>query len=653
MSALEKEDFLRFADSPYGSAIYNDWRALLSKVRAVVWSDAAADAPPPGDGAYRPDRFKYVDKTEVLHDILSGATECMFVTAPRRMGKSTMLSMLEQMAQGNWEAFPPGAPRWTGDASDVRVIRLDFGHVRWPKGDATAAESARALEEYITERALHEHGIDVSSLAHTYPLAAWIEMLVRNRKRVVVLVDEYDQAVVDMALNDGGDSRGPQRAEEFAREGLKPFFAATKGSGAAKVIVVGVSNFALNTIGSGANHFRHAFHLDHTFARAIGYTPDELAQTYGEAARMRYQREPEGAATASVQAAVDYVKRHGNGWCLEGTATIELLSPYVVNIWLRDADRLASITEGWAETGTPGALVALLRTHAALLLGPRRVWWSALRAELPFVDYFSASNVDQLGFQFGYLSIAVGSREEGGAENAVVSASTTEEERRADDDVLLTPSFSVLLRPPNQGVTQHITRAVEASKFVDMTVARDIKNALTRLDWEQLREAITRLSEEFARHNGRPFDNERELHMLAAAWATLPRVGGAEPLFVDNELRQRLTATEGKRSKAFDSFFSWQPRDAPAGCFHAVLVEWGFANRSAVDTQLKLKIKQIETDEHVKRATEFHRQRTQRRIKVVTAIAVVGRVTLPAGAQELQHEFAVQEQGTYTFDVGA
>jgi hypothetical protein len=34
MSALSEEAFLRFADSPYGSAIYNDWRALVGAAGA-------------------------------------------------------------------------------------------------------------------------------------------------------------------------------------------------------------------------------------------------------------------------------------------------------------------------------------------------------------------------------------------------------------------------------------------------------------------------------------------------------------------------------------------------------------------------------------------------------------------------------------------
>ena len=34
MSALSKEDFLRFADSPYGSAIFNDWRAAVGAAGA-------------------------------------------------------------------------------------------------------------------------------------------------------------------------------------------------------------------------------------------------------------------------------------------------------------------------------------------------------------------------------------------------------------------------------------------------------------------------------------------------------------------------------------------------------------------------------------------------------------------------------------------
>lgn len=347
------------------------------------------------------------------------------------------------------------------------------------------------------------------------------------------------------------------------------------------------------------------------------------------------------------------MKSYGNGWCLEGTATIELLSPYVVNSWLRDQDRLNSITEGWAETGTPHALVALLRTHAALLLGRRRVPWSALRAELPFNAYFRASNVDQLGFQFGYLSIEVGSYEEDEEEDAVEQAAALAEvERRVDDGVHLKQPFSVVLRPPNPGVTRHIAKAVEASKFVDMTVASDIKNALTSRDWEKLGAAITRLSEEFMRHNGRPFDNERELHMLAAAWASLPGVGDAEPLYVDSELRHALTATEGSKSKPFDSFISWQPRDAAEGCFHGVLIEWDFTKEQrALSTMMKKKIKQINDREYVKRVTEFHKRQTQRRVEVVTAIAVVGRVVFPKKMQEWQHEFAVEEQGEYTFGV--
>lgn len=304
MTALSEEAFLRRVPDN-GDVIHNDWRALLAKLPTVVWSAAAREVPGDDGGAYLPHKYKYVDKTAVLHDMLLNGKRFMLVTAPRRMGKSTMLSMLAQMAVGNWEAFPPGSPRWTGDASDVQVIRLDLSHVKWPKGDATAAESARALEEYIIGEAGRQHRIDASSLHGAHPLSAWIDTHVSNRKRVVVLIDEYDQAVVDMALKDAGDNRGSKRAEEFAQEGLKAFFAATKGSGAAKVIVAGVSNFALNTIGSGANHFRHAFHVNREFSRAIGYTPDELAQTYGGGILKRYELELKGDLTASVPAAVE------------------------------------------------------------------------------------------------------------------------------------------------------------------------------------------------------------------------------------------------------------------------------------------------------------------------------------------------------------
>lgn len=78
------------------------------------------------------------------------------------------------------------------------------------------------------------------------------------------------------------------------------------------------------------------------------------------------------------------------------------------------------------------------------------------------------------------------------------------------------------------------------------------------------------------------------------------------------------------------SFVSWQPHDAAAGSFHGVLIEWGFTReQTALSTMMKKKIKQINDRAYVKRVTDFHKRQPHRRIEVVTAIAVVGRVVLP------------------------
>jgi hypothetical protein len=54
----------------------------------------------------RNEGYDYVDKTEFVHEILAGPRRCLFLSRPRRFGKTLLIDTLEQAAAGRKELFP-------------------------------------------------------------------------------------------------------------------------------------------------------------------------------------------------------------------------------------------------------------------------------------------------------------------------------------------------------------------------------------------------------------------------------------------------------------------------------------------------------------------------------------------------------------------
>jgi len=606
---MTKEDFILFVGGPFGAVVFNDVQKLLDHGHVpqltfsrVVLNRHATNAPPPGDGEYAPNRFKYVDKSAVLSQILQDPHKFWFVTAPRRFGKSVMLNMLAHLALGHWDAFPEH-DRWDDDPSDVRVIMLDL------KGLASVGEVediAERTEQFIVDEAFEQHGLELKRGGH--PLQVWIDMLVKRGHRVVVLIDEYDHLVVNTAV-----SGRIQRADDLCTEVLKPLLEATKSRPPEliKVVVTGVSSVSLKTIGSGAGFFHHAFDEHPEWCVAVGYTPDELLRTYGDAVLGAFRdtcaalakdgktlrwRQSEFTGDPTVDAvqattdgapvecdldtAVSFLKTRGNGWCLDYTGQIELFSPFVVNSWL-GAPNLFKIERAWIASGEPAALVQAVRARAPELLERRVCTLDELTRQMRFAEYFHPSNLSQLAFQFGYLSIR--------ARSWRGNAGTLE------------------LQPPNDTIRRHVADAVAICTEVNREIANRIGDAIRESDWSEFREGIAALAADFKRAFGRPFENERELHSWGATWVTTHQpIAGAAPIRSIAELRHAIDEKNLKTVPKLDTMYHFARPDGRVG---VLVVDWGIAHSKTGSLRhtTEKKAKQIRCNNYLERGVEFLR----------------------------------------------
>jgi LPS sulfotransferase NodH len=137
--------------------------------------------------------YLYVDKTEIVHRLVSTG-KTYFLSRPRRFGKSLLVSTLEALFLGQKEFFKDLwiEDKWDWSQSNP-VIRLDMSEI-----DHETPEELRSslLQVLATQAAVF--GVSLQSETLSLSFSELIRKIHDTTGRqVVVLVDEYDKAIVD------------------------------------------------------------------------------------------------------------------------------------------------------------------------------------------------------------------------------------------------------------------------------------------------------------------------------------------------------------------------------------------------------------------------------------------------------------------------
>ena len=137
----------------------------------------------------------YVDKTEQVCRVV-GTGRYLFLSRPRRFGKSLTISTLNELYSGSVELFEGlwAGAHWSFAKRRRPVIWLQFASSGFQLNGVTAA-----LNQLITEQA-EKLGVDVPA---GEDFAGRFRTLIREAARstpagrVVLLVDEYDKPIVE------------------------------------------------------------------------------------------------------------------------------------------------------------------------------------------------------------------------------------------------------------------------------------------------------------------------------------------------------------------------------------------------------------------------------------------------------------------------
>lgn len=329
----------------------------------------------------RESELYYVDKTGHIDQLVNDAKH-VFLSRPRRFGKSLLLDTLKELFEGNENLFHGLAIHDHWDWS-VRspVLYLDFGDGHYSTLDKLEESVQEQLDDIAST-------LCVSTTARSSQ--GRLRQIIRaaeeaSGERVVVLIDEYDKPILDSL-----DSPDVARAN---RDFLRGLYAVIKVCDAniRFSFITGVSKFSKVSLFSGLNNLLDIT-IDPVYSSICGYTEADLETVFAA--------ELEGLDR-------DEIRTWYNGYAWLGSEKV--YNPFDILLLLRSR----VFAPHWFRTGTPTFLIDLLVR--------RRVNSFELDGMTASDELLSSFDVDQISpaallFQTGYLTIT-GTQRRGGRMN--------------------------------------------------------------------------------------------------------------------------------------------------------------------------------------------------------------------------------------------
>ncbi|WLE95768.1 MAG: AAA family ATPase [Candidatus Electrothrix communis] len=278
--------------------------------------------------------FLYVDKTQYLVTLAESSVP-IFLSRPRRFGKSLMVNTFKELFMGSKELFKDTYAYDNWDFEQVNpVIRLDLSKVN---GDDPHIVSEKLLE--LIYNAAEHIGIEIRETP--YPDIAFDRLIQKAGKKtpVVILIDEYDNPILNNLKNPrldeikiilSGFYKMIKANEEFIRF----------------LFITGISKFTHVGIFSTLNHLKDIT-LSKEYAGVLGYTANDIEVYFPE--QVKSVKEIHGFSESIFWKKLTH---YYNGYSWDGEAFV--YNPFSILLFF---DSMGKFTPYWMGTGSPSFII--------------------------------------------------------------------------------------------------------------------------------------------------------------------------------------------------------------------------------------------------------------------------------------------------------
>lgn len=323
----------------------------------------------------------YVDKTEYVYRMASSG-KFFFLSRPRRFGKSLLVSTFQSYFEGKKELFKGLAiEKLEHEWTEYPVLHFDMSGGK----HLDKEQLNRYLLSVLTENE-NRFGIKADSIDPNIRLMNLIKSLYRQTgKQVVVLIDEYDAPLLDVAHQDNNLIE--------LRYIMRNFYSPLKLSEPYLrfVFLTGITKFSQLSIFSELNNIKN-ISMDEPYSGICGITKDELLTQMSEdidalAEKMLLTREE----------TIEKLKENYDGYHFTWPSP-DVFNPFSLLNCLADGKTKAY----WFGSGTPTYLINMLSKFNVL---PTRITKMYAKASSFDAPTENMTTITPLLYQSGYLTI--------------------------------------------------------------------------------------------------------------------------------------------------------------------------------------------------------------------------------------------------------
>ena len=330
----------------------------------------------------REEDFLYVDKTEYIYRMTHTSGKYFFLARPRRFGKSLLVSTMQSYFEGKKELFKGLAvekleKKWT----EYSVLHFDMSG-----GKHMEPEQLELYLGYILEDQEKKWGINEPRIGANNRLIDLINTAYeKSGKQVVVLIDEYDAPMLDVAHE--------KEQLDVLRNIMRNFFSPLKYSEAKMrfVFLTGITKFSQVSIFSELNNITNVS-MDDEYAGICGITKEELLENMSDDIDMLAD-----ALGYSREMMIAKLKENYDGYHFSKKSP-DVFNPYsLLNCFSKK-----ELGAFWFSSGTPTYLINMLRQFGVLPteIAPTEAVSSSFNAPTE-----NMKTITPLLYQSGYVTI--------------------------------------------------------------------------------------------------------------------------------------------------------------------------------------------------------------------------------------------------------
>ena len=330
----------------------------------------------------REEDFLYVDKTEYIYRMTHTSGKYFFLSRPRRFGKSLLVSTMQSYFEGKKELFKGLAvekleKEWT----EYSVLHFDMSG-----GKHMEPEQLELYLGYILEDQEKKWGINEPRIGANNRLIDLINTAYeKSGKQVVVLIDEYDAPMLDVAHE--------KEQLDVLRNIMRNFFSPLKYSEAKMrfVFLTGITKFSQVSIFSELNNITNVS-MDDEYAGICGITKEELLENMSDDIDMLAD-----ALGYSREMMIAKLKENYDGYHFSKKSP-DVFNPYsLLNCFSKK-----ELGAFWFSSGTPTYLINMLRQFGVLPteIAPTEAVSSSFNAPTE-----NMKTITPLLYQSGYVTI--------------------------------------------------------------------------------------------------------------------------------------------------------------------------------------------------------------------------------------------------------